>query len=144
MSRLGQLRALKKVSDLLLIGGSAARRGPLLAHTCVIQVGDRRFLSALTPVKCCRSPDGAGPSPPPTGGSGDGRGRGSTNTSDFNMNTLYTEYFSNTVSSSDSSSLKSISKKLYKILQFAAVFVIFNILGIVQLDFLYHWNKGEE
>jgi len=144
MSRLGQLRALKKVSDLLLIGGSAARRGPLLAHTCVIQVGDRRFLSALTPVKCCRSPDGAGPSPPPTGGSGDGRGRGSTNTSDFNMNTLYTEYFSNTVSSSDSSSLKSISKKLYKILQFAAVFVIFNILGILQLDFLYHWNKGEE
>ena len=144
MSRLGQLRALKKVSDLLLIGGSAARRGPLLAHTCVIQVGDRRFLSALTPVKCCRSPDGAGPSPPPTGGSGDGRGRGSTNTSDFNMNNLYTEYFSNTVSSSDSSSLKSISKKLYKILQFAAVFVIFNILGIVQLDFLYHWNKGEE
>ena len=144
MSRLGQLRALKKVSDLLLIGGSAARRGPLLAHTCVIQVGDRRFLSALSPVTCCRSPDGAGPSPPPTGGSGDGRGRGSTNTSDFNMNTLYTEYFSNTVSSSDSSSLKSISKKLYKILQFAAVFVIFNILGIVQLDFLYHWNKGEE
>ena len=144
MSRLGQLRALKKVSDLLLIGGSAARRGPLLAHTCVIQVGDRRFLSALTPVKCCRSPDGAGPSPPPTGGSGDGRGRGSTNTSDFNMNNLYTEYFSNTVSSSDSSSLKSISKKLYKILQFAAVFVIFNILGILQLDFLYHWNKGEE
>ena len=144
MSRLGQLRALKKVSDLLLIGGSAARRGPLLAHTCVIQVGDRRFLSALTPVKCCRSPDGAGPSPPPTGGSGDGRGRGSTNTSDFNMNTLYTEYFSNTVSSSDSSSLKSISKNLYKILQFAAVFVIFNILGILQLDFLYHWNKGEE
>ena len=144
MSRLGQLRALKKVSDLLLIGGSAARRGPLLAHTCVIQVGDRRFLSALTPVKCCRSPDGAGPSPPPTGGSGDGRGRGSTNTSDFNMNTLYTEYFSNTVSSSDSSSLKSISKKLYKILQFAAVFVIFNVLGILQLDFLYHWNKGEE
>lgn len=144
MSRLGQLRALKKVSDLLLIGGSAARRGPLLAHTCVIQVGDRRFLSALTPVKCCRSPDGAGPSPPPTGGSGDGRGRGSTNTSDFNTNTLYTEYFSNTVSSSDSSSLKSISKKLYKILQFAAVFVIFNILGILQLDFLYHWNKGEE
>jgi len=75
MSRLGQLRALKKVSDLLLIGGSAARRGPLLAHTCVIQVGDRRFLSALSPVTCCRSPDGAGPSPPPTGGSGDGRGR---------------------------------------------------------------------
>ena len=144
MSRLGQLRALKKVSDLLLIGGSAARRGPLLAHTCVIQIGDKRFLSALTPVKCCRSPDGAGPSPPPTGGSGDGRGRGSTNTSDFNMNTLYTEYFSNTVSSSDSSSLKSISKKLYKILQFAAVFVIFNVLGILQLDFLYHWNKGEE
>ena len=134
MSRLGQLRALKKVSDLLLIGGSAARRGPLLAHTCVIQVGDRRFLSALTPVKCCRSPDGAGPSPPPTGGSGDGRGRGSTNTSDS----------SNTVSSSDSFSFKSISKKLYKILQFAAVFVIFNILGILQLDFLYHWNKGEE
>ena len=140
MSRLGQLRALKKVSDLLLIGGSAARRGPLLAHTCVIQVGDRRFLSALTPVKCCRSPDGAGPSPPPTGGSGDGRGRGSTNTSDFSMNTLYTESFSNT----DSSSLKSISKNLYKILQFAAVFVIFNVLGILQLDFLYHWNKGEE
>ena len=140
MSRLGQLRALKKVSDLLLIGGSTARRGPLLAHTCVIQVGDRRFLSALTPVKCCRSPDGAGPSPPPTGGSGDGRGRGSTNTSDFSMNTLYTESFSNT----DSSSLKSISKNLYKILQFAAVFVIFNVLGILQLDFLYHWNKGEE
>ena len=133
-----------RFSELLLIGGSAVRRGPLLAQTCVIQIGDKRFLSALTPVKCCRSPDGAGPSPPPTGGSGDGRGRGSTNTSDFNTNTLYTEYFSNTVSSSDSSSLKSISKKLYKILQFAAVFVIFNVLGILQLDFLYHWNKGEE
>ena len=45
MSRLGQLRALKKASDLLLIGGlSAARRGPLLApvsHTCVIQIGKK-------------------------------------------------------------------------------------------------------
>ena len=127
MSRLGQLRALKKVSDLLLIGGSAARRGPLLAHTCVIQVGDRRFLSALTPVKCCRSPDGAGPSPPPTGGSGDGRGRGTTSDS-------------NTVS--NNFSLKSTSKFFQKIIKYAVVFVIINILGILQLNLLWEWNRG--
>ena len=133
MSRLGQLRALKKVSDLLLIGGSAARRGPLLAHTCVIQVGDRRFLSALTPVTCCRSPDGAGPSPPPTGGSGDGRGRGSNNTSDSS---------NNTVSANNSFSLKSISKNSKNIIKFAVAFVILNVLSILQFDFLYHWNTG--
>ena len=127
MSRLGQLRALKKVSDLLLIGGSAVRRGPLLAQTCVIQIGDKRFLSALTPVTCCRSPDGAGPSPPPTGGSGDGRGRGTTSDS-------------NTVS--NNFSLKSISKFSLKIIKYTVVFVIINILGILQLNLLWEWNRG--
>ena len=57
MSRLGQLPALKRVSDLLLIGGSAVRRGPFLAKTCVTQTGEKRYLSAFTPVMCCRAPD---------------------------------------------------------------------------------------
>lgn len=73
MSRIGQLRSLKRVSDLVFIGP----RRPILncSHLYLFQIGEKRFFSALTPVLHCKSPDGAGPSPPPTGGSGkDGNG----------------------------------------------------------------------
>jgi len=39
-------------------------------------LGDQRAFSALTPILCCKSPDGAGPSPPPTSGSGSGNQKG--------------------------------------------------------------------
>jgi len=73
MSRLGQLYRLKRCSELLIpLAGTSTRRNLLDSSRAlyVIQIGEKRNFSALTPVLCCKSPDGAGPSPPPTGGSG--------------------------------------------------------------------------
>ena len=58
--------------DFLIFTGTTTRRNLLDSSRAlyVIQIGEKRNFSALTPVLCCKSPDGAGPSPPPTGGSG--------------------------------------------------------------------------
>ena len=75
MSRLGQLRGLKRYSEFLAISQSS--RPKLANEICVFQLGDRRYFSALTPIVYCKKPDGGGPTPPPTGtGGGDGKNGG--------------------------------------------------------------------
>ena len=74
MSRLGQLRSLKKASDVFIGRGRILNRNK---NQILVQIGgDQRAFSALTPILCCKSPDGAGPSPPPTSGSGSGNQKG--------------------------------------------------------------------
>ena len=69
MSRFGQIRGgLRKVSELSLSHRST-RNGVFLVK---IESENRRHFSALTPILCCKSPDGGGPTPPPTGTSGSG------------------------------------------------------------------------
>ena len=65
MSRLGQLRSLKKASDVFIGRGRVLNRN----KNQILVVEGQRAFSALTPILYCKSPDGAGPSPPPTSGS---------------------------------------------------------------------------
>ena len=64
MSRLGQLRSLKKASDVFIGRGRVLNRN----KNQILVVEGQRAFSALTPILYCKSPDGAGPSPPPTSG----------------------------------------------------------------------------
>lgn len=75
MSRLGQLRSLKKVSNVFIGRGRILSRKN---NVLLVQISDQqtRALSALTPILCCKSPDGAGPSPPPTSGGSSGSQKG--------------------------------------------------------------------
>ena len=72
MSRLGQLRSLKKASDVFIGRGRVLNRN----KNQILVVEGQRAFSALTPILYCKSPDGAGPSPPPTSGnSGNQKGK---------------------------------------------------------------------
>lgn len=76
MSRIGQLRSLRRVSDYIVTrrnGGAvlSARNDNFF----LVEISSRSF-SALTPVLANKSPDGGGPTPPPTSG-GDGKKGGS-------------------------------------------------------------------
>lgn len=72
MSRLGQLRSLKKASDVFIGRGRILSRKN---NVLLVQLSDQqtRAFSALTPILCCKSPDGAGPTPPPTSGGSSGQ-----------------------------------------------------------------------
>ena len=126
MSRLGQLHpsALKRVSELLLIGGSAVRRGPFLAQTCVIQTGsgNKRYLSALTPVICCRAPDEPGPSPPPPS-SGNDRGQGRTTSDSNNISNRFS---------------------VKRILTLVCAFVILNLINLICFNMYWEWHFNEK
>jgi len=65
MSRLWQLRSLKKASDVFIGRGRVLNRN----KNQILVIEGQRAFSALTPILYCKSPDGAGPSPPPTSGS---------------------------------------------------------------------------
>ena len=75
MSRLGQLRSLKKASDVFIGRGRILSRKN---NVLLVQISDQqtRGISALTPILYCKTPDGAGPTPPPTSGGGGGSGSG--------------------------------------------------------------------
>ena len=77
MSRLGQLRSLKRASDVLIGRGRILSRKN---NVLLVQISDQhtRGISALTPILCCKGPDGAGPTPPPTSGGGGSSGSGTT------------------------------------------------------------------
>ena len=77
MSRFGQLRGLRRVSEVVtrrnggaILASSARNDNFLLVE---ITPDHKRLFSALTPVLANKSPDGGGPTPPPTGAGGDGK-----------------------------------------------------------------------
>jgi len=77
MSRFGQLRGLRRISDFSNVtrkNGGAILCAARNDNFCFVEItpGKRNF-SALTPVLANRSPDGGGPTPPPTGTGGDGK-----------------------------------------------------------------------
>ena len=75
MSRFGQLRGLRRISDFVV---TRRNGGAILSarndHLFLVEItSDKRLFSALTPVLANKSPDGGGPTPPPTGAGGDGK-----------------------------------------------------------------------
>ena len=76
MSRFGQLRGLRRVSDYIVTrrNGGAILASARNDNFFLVEItSDKRLFSALTPVLANKSPDGGGPTPPPTGAGGDGK-----------------------------------------------------------------------
>ena len=75
MSRFGQLRSLRRVSDFIVTrrNGGAILSARNDNFFLVEITSDKRLFSALTPCLANRSPDGGGPTPPPTGSGGDNK-----------------------------------------------------------------------
>ena len=84
MSRFGQLRSLRRVSDFIVTrrNGGAILSARNDNFFLVEITSDKRLFSALTPCLANRSPDGGGPTPPPTGSGGDNK----KGTEDLNHN----------------------------------------------------------
>jgi len=77
MSRIGQLRGLRRVSDYIVTrrngGAILSARNDNFFLVEITSQGNQRTFSALTPVLANKSPDGGGPTPPPTGSGNDGK-----------------------------------------------------------------------
>ena len=110
-----------RFSEVLLIGGSAVKRGPIMAQTCVIQIENRRNLSALSPVLCCRTPNESGPSPPPSSRNGSGQ-----------------DTASNTKNNTTSNKFN-----VKRILTLAGAFVVLNLINVIGFNMYWesHFNE---